>query len=195
VRAGSANVLATALQNNPQVQAYALETDTLELLTALLSDEDKNVRKKAMYAISALVREFAPSHKVFLHKGGLEILKGTLADEEQSVRIKSLFLLRHLCFSVPSCRDQLRENGTLETILALVTEDDRTVREQALSSLLYLMEDNAANQAVCADPKNNLRANLDAIVNVAASAPAEEREEMEEELGYVATLRAVCFAA
>lgn len=67
-------VLGSAMQSNLQVQQAALDQGALPLLLRLLSKhESMAVRKKAMYALSSLIRLFLMGQKEFLKLNGLEM--------------------------------------------------------------------------------------------------------------------------
>jgi len=69
-------VLGSATQSNPKVQQAALKLRALPLLLRLLSKhEPMAVRKKAMYALSSLIRLFPVGQRDFLKLNGLEIFK------------------------------------------------------------------------------------------------------------------------
>jgi len=72
----AAYVLGSATQSNPKVQQAALKLRALPLLLRLLSKhEPMAVRKKAMYALSSLIRLFPVGQRDFLKLNGLEIFK------------------------------------------------------------------------------------------------------------------------
>ena len=68
--------LSFLLYSNPKVQETALKQGTLPLLLRLLSKhEPMVVRKKAMYALSSLIRLFPIGQRDFLKLNGLDMLK------------------------------------------------------------------------------------------------------------------------
>lgn len=88
-------VLGSATQSNPQVQQAALKQGALTLLLRLLSKrEPMAVRKKAMYALSSLIRLFSIGQRDFLKLNGLDIFK-TLFEEPGSepLVIKAITLM------------------------------------------------------------------------------------------------------
>lgn len=81
--------------SNPQVQQAALKQGALPLLLRLLSKrEPMAVRKKAMYALSSLIRLFSIGQRDFLKLNGLDIFK-TLFEEPGSepLVIKAITLM------------------------------------------------------------------------------------------------------
>lgn len=88
-------VLGSATQSNPQVQQAALKQGALPLLLRLLSKrEPMAVRKKAMYALSSLIRLFSIGQRDFLKLNGLDIFN-TLFEEPGSepLVIKAITLM------------------------------------------------------------------------------------------------------
>ncbi|XP_053574524.1 nucleotide exchange factor SIL1 isoform X2 [Bombina bombina] len=72
----SAFVIGSALASNPKVQVAAFEGGALQkLLVVLAMDNEPSVKKKALFALSALLRQFPYAQQQFLKLGGLQILK------------------------------------------------------------------------------------------------------------------------
>ncbi|KAM4678314.1 nucleotide exchange factor SIL1 [Discoglossus pictus] len=72
----AAFVLGSALASNPKVQIEAFEGGALQkLLVALAMDHPLVVKKKALFALSSLLRQFPYAQRQFLKLGGLQILK------------------------------------------------------------------------------------------------------------------------
>ena len=84
--------------SNPAAQSAALSQGVLVSLLRLLSkDHVFLVRKKAFYALSALVRNHAEAQKEFVAQRGLEIVDQILEDKEAGkLRIKAMTLLYDL---------------------------------------------------------------------------------------------------
>ncbi|XP_053318605.1 nucleotide exchange factor SIL1 [Spea bombifrons] len=72
----SAFVIGSALASNPKVQIKAFEGGVLQKLLAVLATEQPvSVKKKALYALSSLLRQFPYAQQQFLKLGGLQVLK------------------------------------------------------------------------------------------------------------------------
>ena len=107
-----------ALFSNVPVQASLLESGALQLLTRLLVDTERplSTRKKAMYALSAMVRSFPKGTKKFLKIGGLPILASLFQENKnEPLRIKALTLLVDLLTEqMNSIRKKAKEMGIKE---------------------------------------------------------------------------------
>ncbi|XP_070211540.1 nucleotide exchange factor SIL1-like isoform X1 [Littorina saxatilis] len=98
VRSEAALTLGSAAQSNPKVQISALENGAVhEILRLLAIDSSATVRKRAMYALSTMIRQFPFAQKRFLELGGLSVL-GRLFDgkADQNLRIRAVTLLADL---------------------------------------------------------------------------------------------------
>ncbi|KAK0219814.1 adenyl-nucleotide exchange factor, partial [Armillaria fumosa] len=90
-------VIGTALQNNPAAQETYLASNPLPTLTAFLvpATASAQIRSKALYALSGLLKHNAPAVAALAPDGWLR-LREALADPEISVRRKAVFLLNTL---------------------------------------------------------------------------------------------------
>ncbi|KAH7096797.1 Fes1-domain-containing protein [Auriculariales sp. MPI-PUGE-AT-0066] len=142
-------VLGTAIQNNPAAQTAFLAFDPLNVLLPKLADRNNgpDVRAKALYCISGLLK-YNPSALVpFEALGGWTMLKHLLNDSDMRIRRKSVFLLSSLL--LPGApKDQINDShvdqlsstapltvaailahGTLEALLTGVEGDKADVDE------------------------------------------------------------------
>ncbi|KAK0183983.1 adenyl-nucleotide exchange factor, partial [Armillaria mellea] len=90
-------VIGTALQNNPAAQETYLSSDPLPTLAAFLvpATPSAQIRSKALYALSGLLKHNAPALAALAPDGWLS-LREALADPEISVRRKAVFLFNTL---------------------------------------------------------------------------------------------------
>ncbi|KAI0000793.1 armadillo-type protein [Russula compacta] len=92
-------VIGTAVQNNPAAQKSYLTLDPLPTILSYLSSSarsSKQLRSKALYALSGLLKHNAASIVPFEAAGGWDTLRGALSDSDISVRRKAAFLLNIL---------------------------------------------------------------------------------------------------
>lgn len=76
VKEGILHLLGSAVQSNPKVQIAALEAGLLHsLIQAVSQDINDSVARRAIFALSCLVRGFPYGQQVLLQHGGLEILR------------------------------------------------------------------------------------------------------------------------
>uniref|UniRef100_A0A8C5UFW1 Nucleotide exchange factor SIL1 n=1 Tax=Malurus cyaneus samueli TaxID=2593467 RepID=A0A8C5UFW1_9PASS len=72
----AAFVLGAALSSNPKVQIEAIEGGALQkLLVILATEQPLAVRKKALFALSSMLRHFPYAQQQFLKLGGLQVLR------------------------------------------------------------------------------------------------------------------------
>ncbi|XP_059202478.1 nucleotide exchange factor SIL1 [Centropristis striata] len=71
----SAFVLGSAVSSNPAVQVKAVESGALQtLLTMLATTQPLRVKKKVLFAVASLLRNFPHAQRHFLSRGGLQVL-------------------------------------------------------------------------------------------------------------------------
>ncbi|XP_075622381.1 nucleotide exchange factor SIL1 isoform X2 [Balearica regulorum gibbericeps] len=72
----AAFVLGSALSSNPKVQIEAIEGGALQkLLVILATEQPLSVKKKALFALSSMLRHFPYAQQQFLKLGGLQVLR------------------------------------------------------------------------------------------------------------------------
>ncbi|OPJ76389.1 nucleotide exchange factor SIL1 [Patagioenas fasciata monilis] len=72
----AAFVLGAALSSNPKVQIEAIEGGALQkLLVILATEQPLPVKKKALFALSSMLRHFPYAQQQFLKLGGLQVLR------------------------------------------------------------------------------------------------------------------------
>ncbi|XP_077992621.1 nucleotide exchange factor SIL1-like [Glandiceps talaboti] len=100
IRQESAFVLGSAVQSNPTVQVEAVERGAIQLLLRLMSgNQPIVVKKKVLYAISSLIRQFPFAQKRFLELGGLSSLSSLFRETDSNVlplKVKATTLLHDL---------------------------------------------------------------------------------------------------
>ncbi|XP_071792694.1 nucleotide exchange factor SIL1-like [Asterias amurensis] len=100
IRKEAAFVLGSAVQSNPKVQVEAIERGAIQKLLHLMSSSQPvDVRKKAMYGISSLIRHFPFAQQKFLHLGGLDSFLGLFKESETNIvplQVKAVTLLHDL---------------------------------------------------------------------------------------------------
>ncbi|NXS97140.1 SIL1 factor, partial [Jacana jacana] len=76
LKENAAFVLGAALSSNPKVQIEAIEGGALQkLLVILATDQPLAVKKKALFALSSMLRHFPYAQQQFLKLGGLQVLR------------------------------------------------------------------------------------------------------------------------
>ncbi|XP_061434519.1 nucleotide exchange factor SIL1 [Lethenteron reissneri] len=124
IRKNAAFVLGSAMSGNPPVQVQAVDGGILQkLVTALATEQQLPVTKKALYALAAALRHFPFAQQRFLSLGGLSAL-GRIFDGEgtRSLRFKVLTLIG----------DMLNEKSQLESTSGDETEQEQLWRAERL---------------------------------------------------------------
>ncbi|KAJ8562830.1 hypothetical protein K7X08_031282 [Anisodus acutangulus] len=110
IRTAAAWVLGKASQNNPIVQKQVLELGALTMLMKMMKSHTTEEAVKALFAISALIRNNLNGQNLFYQKAGDMMLQEVLSNSNLDIRLhkKSLFLIADLAES------QLENENTVE---------------------------------------------------------------------------------
>eukprot|EP00164_Ancoracysta_twista_P000516 GFYU01000690.1.p1 GENE.GFYU01000690.1~~GFYU01000690.1.p1 ORF type:complete len:317 (+),score=92.97 GFYU01000690.1:63-1013(+) len=144
VRANAAWVLATAVQHNPPVQDAVLSAGGLtRFLTLLEKDKEAEVRQKALYAVSATVRDHEEALKQFESAHGYEIVSKVFVTNTRSVGItrKAVWLVYSLLRKSENAIAGVRDSGCLNAISNLLGGDDIDTLEKVLEIISILNQD------------------------------------------------------
>lgn len=160
----AAEVLATLMQNNPEVQMQAVEDQTLPALYKLydygktLEGSDRSlVQAKAILAMSAMIRNHDLATGAFLHRGqdgrsGIDILLDAAQPENAlKVQRKGVFLLRYFVSSSSARAEKLliSDSEKLMSALGSVMESsDLDLSENGLQTLISFIQHGTRFQEV-----------------------------------------------
>uniref|UniRef100_UPI00398F6497 nucleotide exchange factor SIL1 isoform X1 n=2 Tax=Pristiophorus japonicus TaxID=55135 RepID=UPI00398F6497 len=155
----AAFVLGSALSGNPKVQIEAMEAGALQkLLVLLATDQPVALKKKALFAVSSMLRHFPFAQQQFLKLGGLQVL-GQLfqAKGMESLHIRVMTLLYDMILekeliqeaqdNSEKCR-QYDEVNLLPSMLEqdwcmvvpkLLTSTDHDTREKVMKTMNLMM--------------------------------------------------------
>ncbi|XP_032069855.1 nucleotide exchange factor SIL1 [Thamnophis elegans] len=91
-------VLGAALSSNPRVQVAAIQGGALQkLLVILATDQSFTVKKKALFALSSMLRHFPYAQQQFLKLGGLQVLRNLCTEKGMEILyIRTVTLLYDL---------------------------------------------------------------------------------------------------
>lgn len=90
-------IIGTAVQNNDKAQMAILEHNPLKPILSLLQhSHDGQVRSKAVYALSGIVKHNAKAVILLAEERGFDALRGALLDPDVSLRRKTAFLVNSL---------------------------------------------------------------------------------------------------
>lgn len=93
VQVPTINIVAEMCQNNPFCQKYFCEKDVMDLLMHFLDNDDYDIVASALYALSAMVRNFEPALAELQKRGGLKCILNCLNKNCDRVFVKACFLL------------------------------------------------------------------------------------------------------
>ncbi|XP_033122374.1 nucleotide exchange factor SIL1-like [Anneissia japonica] len=100
IKEACAFVLGSAFQSNPKVQIQGLKEGAMSsLLRLMYNDQPMSVQKKALYAVSSLIRHFPHAQLKFVSHGGVVILSQLLQRETIDmlpIQIRAITLLNDL---------------------------------------------------------------------------------------------------
>jgi len=147
----AAEIIATAVQNNPKVQAVAIKLGALAFSAHLfVYDEDATVRAKSLLALSCMVRNFPPGEGSFAAGDGVFVICRGVCDKDERVATKSIHLLGYLLAVDEAIRtEEVRkvyaqkslEFGVAEPLIQLaLTSDAVDMAEGSLVALQRLTE-------------------------------------------------------
>lgn len=141
-------VLGAALSSNPRVQVAAIEGGALQkLLVILATDQSLPVKKKALFALSSMLRHFPYAQQQFLKLGGLQVLRNLCTEkgmEALHVRIVTLLydlvveklLLKELHDDSDQIKEKTQQYNQVNLVPAIVEQGWCTI----ISNLLGLPE-------------------------------------------------------
>lgn len=142
----SAELIGNLSQNHPYCQEKLNEFNTLEVLFQLLDyDADNEVKLKALYAISCLIRQNEKLQTNFIELGGINYLLRALQpnnNNNERLKAKTSFLLAQLFRHNDKSRQIALNSGIIEVLLPLLDSNNGQVRENVTSALLALVENN-----------------------------------------------------
>lgn len=146
--AGSLSIIGTAVQNNVNSQDNFLKYDGgLRKIINLANDKEQsfNVRVKALYALSNLVRNHEELCQLFAKENGLDIIAPILNDSTVKSKLKMRAIALVTAYiSTVKINDELvellRKDQVITSIIsALQTENDINIIDRVLAFLAQLI--------------------------------------------------------
>lgn len=166
LRENAAFVLGSAVSSNPSVQVEAVEGGALQKLLAILATPHPiSVKKKALFAVAALLRHFPYAQGSFLKLGGMQLLVDLFQTPGgEGLRIRIITLIYDMIVEkelmsqsgldqIPNSSHQervrqytqvtllpvLAEQGWCRLVPELLASVEHDWREKALKTLLVMM--------------------------------------------------------
>ncbi|XP_061857924.1 nucleotide exchange factor SIL1 [Colius striatus] len=130
----AAFVLGAALSSNPKVQIEAIEGGALQkLLVMLATEQPLAVKKKALFALSSMLRHFPYAQQHFLKLGGLQVLRSLFRQKGmETLHVRVVTLLYDLIMEKAlleaaqdgdQLEEKLRQYGRVRLAPALLEQD------------------------------------------------------------------------
>ncbi|CAM8934088.1 unnamed protein product [Rhodiola kirilowii] len=147
VRKSSAWIIGKACQNNPVVQKQVLDLDALPKLLMMVKSDSPEEAVKALYAVSAVIRNNIEGQEHFYKESGGVILQDIMSNLETDIRLrrKAVFLLgdlveRHLETSNEEALPLFSNRFFLKTVVDLLSSNDLDLQEKALVAIKNLLQ-------------------------------------------------------
>uniref|UniRef100_A0A1J3DY93 Hsp70 nucleotide exchange factor fes1 n=1 Tax=Noccaea caerulescens TaxID=107243 RepID=A0A1J3DY93_NOCCA len=158
VRKLAAWVLGTASQNNPFVQAQVLEIGTLTTLIKMVNSSSAEEAAKALFAVSALIRNNVAGQEMFYAAHGYLMLQDVMRNESLDIKLrrKAVFLVGDLA----ECQVQNTEKTELpifsdrlflKSVVDLIAVLDLDLQEKALEAIKTLLQLKSIEPSVLRD--------------------------------------------
>ncbi|KAJ3682711.1 hypothetical protein LUZ60_012938 [Juncus effusus] len=191
IRAKSAQVITTLVQNNPTSQNYLMEASGFEpLFLNFMFDSDLTARIKALGAISSLIRNNKQGVNAFRLANGYAGLRDAMSSDSTKFQRKALDLTQYLITESNSDCTVITKVGFPHLMLHLASSQDSGVRESALSNLLELIRNNS-NYSLFKTPK--MRKLLEGRMSCISMMSAEDLYAAREERWLVESLWNACY--
>jgi hypothetical protein len=146
IRWRAAFVLGTCAQNNPEFQNKLFESGGIAALLQLLgTNETPEVRSKALFALSGVLRNNSNNCNAFSRMNGFSTLVRSFRGTDVSFRRKLAFILNNLVREVPSIADLLIQKEEALAVLDQLSSDDPDLLFNTVDLLLTLTRSSPRN--------------------------------------------------
>lgn len=148
IRTASAWILGKASQNNPLVQNQVLELGVLSKLLNMVKSNFTEEAIKALYAVSAVIRNNAHGQELFFAEAGDLMLQDIMSNSSADVRLrrKSVFLVADLAECQPESSTNRAElpffsnRLFLKSVVDLMASNDLDLQEKSLLAIRSLLQ-------------------------------------------------------
>ncbi|KAK7401249.1 hypothetical protein VNO78_12584 [Psophocarpus tetragonolobus] len=147
IRTVAAWVLGKASQNNPIVQKQILDLGVLSRLMKMVNSNSVEEANKALYAVSALVRNNLASQELFYAEAGGWMVQDILSNATLDIRLrrKAVLLLADLAgYQLENVdRDEppfFNDQDLLKSVVDLTASTDLDLQEKALVAIKSLLQ-------------------------------------------------------
>ncbi|XP_057433488.1 uncharacterized protein LOC130726259 [Lotus japonicus] len=147
IRAVAAWVLGKASQNNPIVQQQVLELGVLSRLIIMVKSDSTEEANKALYTVSALIRNNLASQALFYAEAGGSMLQDILRNASVDIRLRrkavllladlAEYQLEHVDKEEPSF---FSDQDLLKSVVDLTKSTELDLQEKALVAIKNLLQ-------------------------------------------------------
>mmetsp|Transcript_475 Transcript_475/g.553 ORF Transcript_475/g.553 Transcript_475/m.553 type:complete len:289 (+) Transcript_475:26-892(+) len=157
-------IIASASQNNPEVQKSMFESNALDSLVKMLDEgTSSKVRAKIIYAISGIIKNYPEALSAFEALNGVSSLTGLLQIASTTELRKILHLLNRLCIQSDSIKNAMLKSNFFMTFDGIIQkEDDLDVQEKVADLLKTLVFYPASADVVT---QSGVKSRVDACVD------------------------------
>ena len=146
IRERAAWTLGTCSQNNIAFQLQLMASGGVEpLLKLLQEDAVPEVRSKALFCISGLLRNNKEASDEFTRKGGWQAMIKCFRRGDLNLARKLTFILNNFMQHIPAIKELLIERDSVATLLDLLNMDDVDLCEKMLTLLHSTMNQSPRN--------------------------------------------------
>merc|ERR1712241_800557 len=193
IRWNAADTVAELSQNNPYCQEHFVKDGFIQDLIIMLQNEvvndNENIRNekcslKSLYAISCIVRDYAPGLETFLALDGPEVVLQCAIQPRtttQRLRTKACFFVSSISVESKEAAKAFSDMGLARQLLVLLQQEEHQLSdEHVVKALLTLLSNNKSVQSEC---RNSPELNLIGLIE-SRKELLKGKEEFQEELEY-----------
>lgn len=141
IRALTCELVGTLAQNNPYCQETLINAKYLPILFYKLDRDSDDVKVKALFAISCLIRDYEPGQLKLIEGNSLDILLKSLSCPLDKIKIKCCFLISSIC-SNKAIKNALTQKKLIFNLIDIYQQNNHEIHEHILSAINVLIDDN-----------------------------------------------------
>lgn len=166
----AAGIIGNCVQNNPVSQRYVLRVPQLlpDLIKLIDTAPSPDVKLKALYAVSCIVRDNPCAVGVFHQHGGFETVKKVLAMDVDKLVVKASYLVTALSGQDKKIKDHFVELEFVQDLISLIEhvqiQSNRVFILEALVVALHSLLNNNGSALEMIKSSGTLKSSLQEII-------------------------------
>lgn len=166
----AASIVGDCVQNNPASQRYALREPQLlpDLIKLIDTSPSSEVKLKALYAVSCIVRDNPCGVAVFHQYEGFEIVKKVLTANVEKLVIKAAYLVTALSGQDKKIQDHFVKLEFVQHLISLIeqvrVQSDKMFVLEALTVALHSLVNNNEKALEIIKSSNELKCGLPEVI-------------------------------